>query len=110
MKKNIKWQDEIVTKGYFHKELNKAITPLKKADANLREELHAVEFRLDNKMDRGFNHLEKLIMERTDSVMKLADLVIREHKNFEVESLSIKQNYHQLEGRVNKVEEGVFPK
>lgn len=88
MKKNIKWQNEVVTKGYFRKELNRAITPLKKADAKLRKELHAVEYRLETKMDsrflefeikmdQRFNRLETYIRERTDTVMKLADAVIR---------------------------------
>lgn len=118
--KQTKKKEDIVTKSYFRKELNRAITPLKNSIAAQREEMHAIEFRLDNKidaqinelsdkMDKRFAVLEEKMDRAIDRFQTLADVVIGEHKNFEVESLSIKQNYSHLEGRVKKVEEVIFP-
>lgn len=73
MKKNIKWQDELVTKGYFRKELNRAITPLKKADAKLREELHATEYRLDTKIDLLRAEIREGMKKQTQIFQDLAD-------------------------------------
>lgn len=105
MKKDMKWKEELVTKGYFHKELNKAITPLKKADAKLRQEMHEMEFRVINRMDEKFEEVMKEMKKQTNTFQILADKVIVAHNNFEVESASIRHNYQHLEDRVKKVEE-----
>lgn len=111
MKKDMQWKEELVTKGYFHKELNKAITPLKKADAKLRQEMHEMEFRLINRMDlrfsaidQRFDQFDEVLRKHLDTVMGLADKVVVAHTNFEAESASIRHNYRHLEDRVKKVE------
>ena len=67
-------------------------------------------------MDNRFELIEKkidaqneYIKTAVDKVLQLADSVIGEHKKFEMESVSIKNNYQVLEERVKKVEEVVFP-
>lgn len=119
MKKDIRPDEEVVTRGI----LRRALLPLKRSDAKLREEMHEMEFRLINRMDerfskvyerfdrmeKGFDEIREEMKKQTDTFQKLADKVIGEHKNFEVESVSIRHNYNQLEKRVTKVEEVVFP-
>lgn len=89
--------------------LRRALLPLKRADAALREELHAVEYRLDSKIDSRFNEILDYMKKHTDSFQKLANSVIVKHTKFEQESASIHYNYQNLENRVKKVEEAVFP-
>lgn len=60
---------------------------------------------IERKIDAQNEYLKTAV----DRVMQLADQVIGAHKNFELESASIKQNYEVLEERVKKVEVVVFP-
>lgn len=123
MKKENKREGEFITRGILKfelkKEINRAVSPLKKADAKLREDMHAMEFRLVKRMDgmdqrfdridQRFDHIDEVLRKYLDTVMGLADKVVVAHTNFEGESASIRYNYNQLEGRVKKVEEVVFP-
>lgn len=97
--------DALVTKGYLRVEFKKVNTKIN----TLRDEMHAIEYRLDNKIDTRFNEIKEEMRKQTDIFQKLADQVIGVHKNFETEAVSIKNNYDQLEGRVKKLEEHVFP-
>lgn len=117
MKKEIKRDDEVVTRGILRQELKaeldielkKVRGEFKRAHNKLRDELHGVEYRLDNKIDRLGADLRAEMSKQTQIFQDLADQVIGTHKNFEVESVSIKQNYNHLKTRVKKVEEVVFP-
>lgn len=127
-KKSIAWKDEVVTKGYLRDELKtfkvefktELKTELKRelriefrkefaTKEDLRNGLHDLEFRMSNRMDDGFESIHVAMRKQTDVFQQLADQVIVEHKNFEVESLSLRHNYTHLEDRVKKVEEIVFP-
>lgn len=116
MKKDIKPDTELVTRGV----LRRALLPLKKADANLREEMHSMEFRLTKRMDgmdrrfdwvdQRFDRIDEVLRKHLDTVMGLADKVVVAHTHFEAESASIRYNYNQLEERVKKVEDQVLSK
>lgn len=103
MKKIIKREDELVTKGFLESRLKKEI-------GKVRDELHETEFRLIHRMDSGFGEIREEMKKHTDIIQKLADNGIVAHKNFEVESVNIRHNYVQLEERVKNVEEVVFHK
>lgn len=81
---------------------------LKTETTKLREELHTTEFRLISRMDSMEERLNGNMQKILHTVQQLVDAVIGEHKSFEVESVSIKHNYSQLEERVKKVEKIVF--
>lgn len=49
----------------------------------IKEESHALEFRMNQRFDEMIEYLKK----QTDTFQKLADQVIGEHKKFEVESV-----------------------
>ncbi|MEK7540093.1 MAG: hypothetical protein AAB558_02500 [Patescibacteria group bacterium] len=109
MKKNIKPDDGVITRGILKQELKSVRAEFKRGQTKLRDELHFVEYRLETKMDSRFNEILDHMKKHTDTFQKLADQVIGAHKNFEVESVSIHHNYNHLETRVKKVEEVVFP-
>lgn len=113
MKKRTKPQDELVTKEYLDHTLRYRFGRFhSKMKQEIQEESHSLEFRMnqrfeaiEKKIDAQTNYVQKAV----DKVMTLADIVIREHKEFEEESASIKYNYEVLENRLKKVEEVVFP-
>lgn len=101
--------DEIVTRGILKKELKTELKKeLKKEREWTRSQLNHVEYRLINRMDKGFEAINQKLDKTVDNIQKLADQVIKEHKDFEVESVAIKDNYNKLEGRVHTLEEVVL--
>lgn len=76
--------------------MRRALLPLKKADVKLREEMHAMEYRINNRMDnrflqvdQRFNDIEKrfdqiddVLRKHLDTVMGLADQLIVKHNKF----------------------------
>ncbi len=120
-KRDIRPDDhEVVTKGHLRQEFKSFKTQIKRelrtefrkefvTKVDLRNGLNNLEFRLTNRMDFGFESIRAELRNYINTFQVLADQVIGEHKKFEVESVSIKHNYGQLEDRVKKVEEVVFP-
>lgn len=97
-KKVLNDDDEFVTKGYLKKELAYRFGLFHlEIRREIKEESHSLEFRLIERMDRGFVEMRGEMAKLTDRFQQLADLVIGEHKNFESELASIKHNYHYLE-------------
>lgn len=89
--------------------------------SELQKEMHGLEYRmninmeamidikLEQKFEEKLTPLIREMREYRETFQVLTDKVIGVHKNFETESVSIRQNYNQLEGRVKKVEEIVLP-
>lgn len=83
----------------------------------MQKDIHGLEYRINANMDAMLEvkleqKLTPLIEEMRQHrkvFQELADKLVGMHKNFEEESVSIRQNYNQLEGRVKKVEEIVLP-
>lgn len=115
-RKKVVRDDEVVTRGILKHELTKEFKNFKvelskefATKEELRNGLHELEFKLVNRMDNGFGEIRQAMKKQTDIFQQLADKVIVEHQNFEVESLSLRHNYHHLKERVKTVEEVVFP-
>lgn len=107
--KTINPDDEVVTRGILKKELKKELklqlkVELKKEREWTRCQLNDVEYRLINRMDKGFNLINEKLDKTVDNIQKLADQVIKVHKDFQIEFVSIKHNYNQLEERVYTLE------
>lgn len=106
--------EELVTKGFLRTELHSVRKGLKKElkkefKKEFKNEFGTFRLEIEGKMDRGFKDMRDEMTKQTDIFQKLADKVIGVHKNFEIESSSIKYNYVNLEGRVKKLETRVFP-
>lgn len=102
-------EDEVVTRGILKKELKIELkkelgqvkTELRK---EFRSEINNAEYRLISRMDKGFELINLKLDKTVDTFQRLADNVIKEHKDFESESAAIKDNYVTLESRVHTVE------
>lgn len=106
--------EDLVTYGQLKKELSYRFGRFRKTFGaemrrEIKEESHRLEFRLNERMDKGFASIMEEMRKHTDTFQKLADQVIGEHKNFEAESASIQHNYQKLEERVTVVEQVVLP-
>lgn len=62
-----------------------------------------------NEHDERFDRMESKLDNTIDIMQQMCDKVLKAHENFSVESVAIKDNYHQLETRVTKIEKIVFP-
>lgn len=113
-RKGKKLDDQLVTRGMLKGILSRGFKQHRlEWKSELQKEIHGLEYRMSMNMEQKFEEkltpLIKEMREYRETFQVLADKVIGEHKKFEVESASIRQNYNQLEGRVKKVEEIVLP-
>lgn len=110
--KTINSDNKVVTRGILKTELKVVRQEVRRQFKKEREwtrgQLNDVEYRLINRMDKGFEAMNQKLDKTVHSIQQLADSVIREHKVFEVESVSIKNNYTKLEERVHTLEKVVF--
>lgn len=117
-----KLDDELVTRGMLKGVLSRGFKQHRlEWKSELQKEIHGLEYRINSNMDallevkleqkleQKITPLIREMREYRETFQILADKVIGVHKNFEVESASIRQNYNQLEGRVKQVEEIVLP-
>lgn len=113
-KQNKPRDEDLVTYGQLKKELSYRFGRFRKTFGEeirreIKDESHRLEFRLNERMDKGFSELREEMKKQTDTFQKLADIVIREHKDFELGSASTRHNYQKLEERVTTVEKIVLP-
>lgn len=91
MKKDAHHNEELVTKGYLDHTLRYRFGRFHaKIKKEIKEESHALEFQLTQRMDERFDAIEKKIGAQTEcvkkavnTVLELADQVVGVHKNFE---------------------------
>lgn len=113
-----KLDDQLVTRGMLKGILSRSFKKHRlEWKLELQREIHGLEYRISSNMDSMLEvKLEDKIAPLIEEMrlhrkmfQELADKLVGMHKNFETESVSIRQNYNQLEGRVKKVEEIVLP-